>query len=188
VIRSATILWRRLDRIGTESARLELRRLGATLSGTAVFEHEGAPVVLGYRIEVDRRWRTRVATVQGRVGERRIERAIEAAAAPAVGWRVDGRRVPAVDGCVDLDLNFSPSTNLLPIRRLSLAIGAEATVRSAWLRFPSFVLEPLEQRYRRTGERTWFYRSTTGFEATLEVDAAGFVTRYPGLAEAVPPV
>lgn len=31
----------------------------------------------------------------------------------------------------DLDLNFSPSTNLIPLRRLGLAVGAEAPVRAA---------------------------------------------------------
>jgi hypothetical protein len=181
--RTASILWRRLDRIGTETTRLEIRRGGASLSGTAVFAEAGAPAALGYRIEVDRRWRTLRARVQGRVGERRIDLLLEADG--EARWRVGGRRVPAVDGCPDLDLNFSPSTNLLPIRRLALAVGEEAPVRSAWLRFPGFELEPLEQVYGRTGESTWFYRTAEGYEATLEVGRVGFVTRYPGLAEAV---
>ena len=66
---------------------------------------------------------------------------------------------PAVAGCVDLDLNFSPSTNLLPIRRLNLSVGQEAAVRAAWLRFPSFILEPLEQLYRRVDATTYRYES-----------------------------
>ena len=48
-------------------------------------------------------------------------------------WGADSR---AVDGCRDIDLNFSPSTNVLPIRRLSLDVGDQAAVRAAWLRFP----------------------------------------------------
>ena len=74
-------------------------------------------------------------------------------------WRLNGADCPAVEGCVDLDLNFSPSTNALPIRRLGLAVGQAAEVRAAWLRFPSFALEPLEQVYRRTGETTYRYES-----------------------------
>ena len=69
-------------------------------------------------------------------------------------WRLDGRQRPEVAGCIDLDLNFSPSTNLLPIRRLELPVGGEARIRAAWLRFPAFSLEPLEQVYRRLGDRT----------------------------------
>ncbi len=88
-------------------------------------------------------------------------------------------------GCIDLDLNFSPSTNLLPIRRLNLPIGQEAAVRAAWLRFPSFSLEPLEQRYRRVDAAVYRYESAGGkFVTQLDVNASGFVTRYPGFWEA----
>jgi hypothetical protein len=90
---------------------------------------------------------------------------------------------PSVTGCIDLDLNFSPSTNLLPIRRLNLAVGDEAQVRAAWLRFPSFELEPLFQTYRRIDESTYRYLSSTGFAADLEVSSVGFVTNYPGIWE-----
>jgi len=90
-----------------------------------------------------------------------------------------------VAGCIDLDLNFSPSTNLLPIRRLSLTVGEEASVRAAWLRFPSFTLEPLEQIYRRTGATTYVYESAGGrFVRELIVNEAGFVTLYPGIWQA----
>jgi hypothetical protein len=85
-----------------------------------------------------------------------------------------------VAGCIDLDLNFSPSTNLLPIRRLDLAIGQEAEVQAAWLRFPSFTLERLEQLYRRIDVATYRYESAGGkFVTELQVNAAGFVTHYP---------
>ena len=89
----------------------------------------------------------------------------------------------SVTDCIDLDLNFSPSTNLLPIRRLNLAVGEEAQVRAAWLRFPSFELEALSQTYRRTAESTYRYESSTGFVADLEVNSVGFVTNYPGIWE-----
>ena len=39
-------------------------------------------------------------------------------------WRLNGTQQPQVSGCIDLDLNFSPSTNLLPIRRLGLAAAS----------------------------------------------------------------
>jgi putative glycolipid-binding protein len=53
-------------------------------------------------------------------------------------WQLNGRCIENVAGGSDIDLNFSPSTNLLPIRRLNLAVGATAPVRAAGLRFPSF--------------------------------------------------
>jgi uncharacterized protein len=92
-----------------------------------------------------------------------------------------------VEGCIDIDLGFSPSTNLLPIRRLELAVGEEAAVTAAWLPFPSLVFERLPQVYRREGEGTYRYASSGGvFVRRLEVNPAGFVTSYPGLWQAEP--
>jgi hypothetical protein len=87
-----------------------------------------------------------------------------------------------VQGCLDVDLGFSPSTNLLPIRRLKLEIGARADVRAAWVRFPELTLELLEQSYTRLTEHTYLYESAGGeFKRELTVNADGFVVEYPGL-------
>jgi len=97
-----------------------------------------------------------------------------------LGWWVNGEERPEVARCIDVDLNFSPSTNLLPIRRLDLAIGESAEVKAAWLRFPSFALEPLDQVYRRISADAYRYESAGGsFVRDLQVNAAGFVTDYP---------
>jgi hypothetical protein len=123
------------------------------------------------------------AEVTGWVGAASVR--VNVARDSAGRWLLNGEECPAVAGCVDLDLNFSPVTNLLPIRRLGLAVGQSADVQAAWLRFPEFTLEPLPQVYRRTGETSYRYESADGaFVAALTVNAAGLVTRYPGFWEA----
>lgn len=95
-------------------------------------------------------------------------------------WQLNKEQCAGVTGCVDLDLNFSPVTNTLPIRRLNLAVGKAAKVRAAWLSFPSFKLEPLEQVYTRVKMSKYLYQSGDGrFGAELEVDKAGLVIHYP---------
>jgi len=175
---ATSILWRRLDMPGHEAARLdEGAGAGSVLAGTAAFAHQGMPCCLRYSIQLDAAWRTRSASVDGFVGEREVS--VELAVEDGV-WSLNGVAQPAVAGCIDLDLNFSPSTNLLPIRRLAPAVGEEAPVRAAWLRFPSFALEPLEQTYRRLEDRLYRYSSSGGqFVRDLPVDAVGFVTEYP---------
>ncbi|HYT31356.1 MAG TPA: putative glycolipid-binding domain-containing protein, partial [Thermoanaerobaculia bacterium] len=171
-----------LDRPGHEAGRLVHAGSDWRLSGAAVFLHEGQGSRLDYEVVCDRGWHTRSGKISGWVGGDSIE--IEIAVDSAGLWRLNGRDCPEVAGCIDLDLNFSPSTNLLPIRRLDLAIGQEAPVRAAWLRFPSFSLEPLDQLYRRLDGSRYRYESAGGeFAADLEVDASGFVTGYPGFAE-----
>ena len=160
------MLWKWRDREGHEAARLD----GTVLRGMAVL----TDTALTYRVACDDAWRTISTTVNGWAGEREI--AIEIAAKDG-RWTMNGVHVPEVEGCVDVDLNFSPSTNLLPIRRLNLAIGEEATVLAAWLRFPSFTLEPLEQTYRRTGKRTYWYQSGS-FSAEIAVNEEGLVVEY----------
>lgn len=92
---------------------------------------------------------------------------------------------PTVAGCIDLDLNCSPSTDLLPIRRLNLAVGQEAQVKAAWLRFPSFELQPLSPVYRRIDESTYRHESGPGkFVVGLNVDPFGFVTSYQAFWQA----
>ena len=180
---SDAILWRRLDRAGHEAARIDFDGDLWHLEGSAVFDHEGRPCRLDYRIDCDARWRTRAASVIGWLGDERVRSEIETDGEG--NWTNNGLDCPEVAGATDVDLNFSPSTNLLPIRRLSLAVGDEREVRAAWLRFPSFALEPLAQLYRRTAPTTWRYESAAGrFTADLEVNEAGFVLHYPGLCRA----
>jgi hypothetical protein len=171
----STILWRRLDRPGHETARLS----ATTLHGAAVFLHESQPVRLDYEIVCDDAWRTRSARVTGWIGEGIVNVRLTHDSGE---WTLNGTSVPAVAGCIDVDLNFSPSTNLLPIRRLGLAIGEEAEVHAAWLRFPSLTLEPLVQTYRRLDTHRYRYSSAGGsFVAELEVDDVGFVLDYAGV-------
>ena len=173
------ISWQRLDTDGRETAALEQVRDGWRLSGTSSFLHEARSCRLEYEILCDSRWHTRWCHVIGNVGEQRVDVVIEAD--DAQRWSLNGARCPPLDGCIDVDLNFSPSTNLLPIRRLSLSIGQSAEVVAAWLRFPSFSLEPLHQRYRRLGPGLYRYESAgREFVRELTVDADGFVIDYPG--------
>ena len=174
-----TILWERLDAPGHESARLRNRVSELLLDGSAVFQHEGASCRLDYLVVADGRGHTSRGRVTGWLGERAIEIEI---AAESGRWLMNGAPCPEVEGAVDLDLNFSPSTNLLPIRRLALAVGQEAAVRAAWLRFPGFDLKPLEQTYRRLSTSRYRYRSEGGFEAELLVRPSGFVALYPGFS------
>jgi len=175
---SQSILWRRLDVPGHESARLVARGSSWLLNGTAVFAHDRQPCRLDYSIICSSAWQTVSAKIGGWVGNDAID--LDIATDAARRWWLNGTECPVVAGCIDLDLGFSPATNVLPIRRLDLAVGQEAKVRSAWLGFPSLVFEEsLDQLYRRTSDETYHYESADGqFVTTLRVNAAGFPTHY----------
>jgi uncharacterized protein len=175
-----SIIWRRLDIPGHEFARISTNDSHRRIEGTAILVGESGFCKLDYTIECDRNWQTLRTEVAGFVGEKKI--GIEIAADAQNVWTLNGREVPEVRGCIDVDLNFSPVTNTLPIRRLNLAVGERSIVSAAWLRFPSFRLEPLEQVYERTGDRKYRYESGGGsFTSELEVTETGFVVNYGNL-------
>jgi hypothetical protein len=175
-----SILWRGFVLPGHEACQLFAQDSHWHLEGTAVFSHEQQPCRLDYHVVSDAAWRTLSASVEGWLGNTVVS--IQIRTDLAQHWWLNEAEQPAVMGCIDVDLNFSPSTNLLPIRRLELAVGGRADVRAAWLRFPSFELEPLPQQYRRLGETAYRYESAGGqFVADLKVNRSGFVVDYPGI-------
>lgn len=173
-----SIIWQRLDMPGHESASVFADDEGWTADGSAVFVYEGRACRLDYLIECDDEWNTAFATINGWVGDEVIDLEIEVDQGGR--WTINGEGCPEVDGCIDIDLNFSPVTNTLPIRRLEMAVGESEGVRSAWLRFPSFKFEALDQIYTRLDDTTYRYESGGGrFVRELKVNEFGLVTDYP---------
>ena len=179
------ILWRRLDLPGRDAACIQPGPEGSVLSGMAVF-HEGGPTALTYGIHTDGDW----ITTEGHVwGWRRRELIDIRLQRDGDGsWTLNDEPCPKVQGCIDLDLSFTPATNLLPLRRLALAVDQLAEVRSAWLEWPEVRLTPLVQRYHRRSETEYDYESAIPgaerFRGALRVRRDGWVVSYAGLWEA----
>lgn len=177
-MKDQSILWRRVDTVGLETARVYGDDDGWYLDGAAIFLWEGSPCRLEYLIECDPEWRTTAATIDGWVGDEVIGR--EVLVSEEGSWYLDDDEIEAVEGCIDIDLNFSPITNLLPVRRLDLKVGESKEVSAAWLRFPSFQFERIDQTYTRIDETTLKYESRGGeFVRTLKINSDGLVLDYP---------
>jgi hypothetical protein len=178
----ASALWRRLDVPGHDACKLERSGDGWQIEGAAVFLHDGAPAQLRYRVACDRGWRTTEGEIRGWAGALRV--AFLVARSSAGVWTVNGEVVAGMERCSDLDLGFTPATNLLQIRRMGLAVGQSADCPVAWLDAPGGELEILPQWYERRTETSYWYEAPAAcYSGLLEVDANGFVRRYPGLWE-----
>ena len=98
---------------------------------------------------------------------------------------MNGEIVSGLGDCIDLDFGFTPATNLLQLRRLSLVQGQAVNNPVAWLDVFAGTLEILNQRYeRRTEAAYWYEGAKFEYTAMLEVTPAGFIHSYPGLWEA----
>ncbi len=184
--RGEPYLWRRLDSPGHDACVYSRSMDGWQLSGSAAFIHVRSACQLRYDVFVDAAFVTRRASVTGFIGRRAVDLSIEVDAPGH--WRCNGRRVAGLDDCTDLDLGFTPATNLLSVRRLRLRVGEAAEVPAAYLHMPGLQLERLAQRYERIGERAYRYAAPRfGYRGTLSVTASGAIAHYPGLFERVKP-
>ncbi|GGU93634.1 hypothetical protein GCM10010182_06600 [Actinomadura cremea] len=182
----ATAAWRHRDaRTGFEVVQVGRLGDGWRLRGTTTAVEQGRAWAVGYAIDVDERWRTRRARVSHLLDESSAAVTVEQ---PEPGrWLVDGRRVDALDGCLDVDLESSAMTNALPVHRLRLAAGDAADVPAVYVRADDLTVHRLEQGYERLadaeGHRRYAYTAPAfDFTACLVYDASGFVLEYPGLA------
>jgi len=143
------------------------------LAGTTLIMHDGVRVEIVYRVEVASDWSTRSATIDiaARARNHRVE-------VPEPGiWLIDGEHRADLDGCIDIDLGWTPATNTIPIRRLELEGRDSATIRAAWLKWAELEFMASDQTYTKTGKATWRYASGN-FSAELLVDDHGVVLRY----------
>jgi len=180
-----TCAWERLTVPGLESFSLLPVTAGWSLSGTIVTLHEGIAADSRYEIYCDHSWRTQRAVIEIRF--KGTTRTLGIAAGNG-HWAVDNREVRELEGCVDIDLGWSPSTNLLPIRRLNLAVGGDSdTINAAWIKFPDLTIERLPQRYERLAHDLYRYSSRNGdFSADIHVDQQGIPVEYAGFWRRVP--
>jgi hypothetical protein len=183
-MRRISILWRRLDVPGHDACRLVEAMSGYHLEGSAVFMHDGTPAQLAYQVTCDRSWAEQRGRVSGWLGDRAVD--FDVMEVTRGSWTLNGTTLGSLQDCRDVDLGFTPATNLLALRRMNLAVGASADCPAAWLNAGAGTLERLPQRYERRGDGVYWYDApSVGYSGLLEVLPSGFVKSYPGLWEAV---
>jgi hypothetical protein len=129
----------------------------------------GAAYHLSYEIETDSSFVTKrfAAECETAEGSSRIELR---------------RGVELADDTLDVDLQFSPLFNSLPVLRDQLLAGGAARVYTmAFVLVPELKVTSSQQQYIPLERGVVRYRSGT-FTADIEFDPDGFVVHYPRLA------
>ncbi|KAB1944132.1 putative glycolipid-binding domain-containing protein [Micromonospora sp. ALFpr18c] len=202
-----SLFWSRTDTAGSEQALLDdgngLAARGTLLAvdpipWTARYQLTTAPDWSTTRVEVEAEgsgWLRRV-TLERATGRWRVTTAEQGdldAALIAAGHPRAG--LPGTDDpdrladALDVDLSGSPLFNALPFHRLGMAAQAADMPRRitvAWVLLPGLEVVAAEQIYTGLGPGRVRFASGT-FTADIDVDADGYVVRYPGLAERIDP-
>ncbi len=105
----------------------------------------------------------------------------------ASGWHhANGDLIANSRDAIDPDIGCTALTNTLPIRRLGLDVGAQATLPVLYIPIPMTTPHVVQQRYTRQEEQIYLYENLhSGFQALLTVDNDGWVTDYPGVCKMI---
>jgi hypothetical protein len=175
---SVRILWRSEELESSDHFVARRTSEGWWLEGTLVAPVEDEPAHIRYFVELDHGWLTQRAEVVVTIGDR-APRIISFETDGVGNWKVEGASAEGLEGCLDVDLGFSPATNTLQVRRLGLEVGESRTLSVAWLSFPELEVQPLTQTYTRLAADRWNYGDDE-FTADLELSPEGFVLVYGG--------
>jgi hypothetical protein len=150
---------------------------GLSFTGTVLATEEGTSHELRYEVHTEDNYRTKVVHVTHLWPEPAFELVLRR---DSRGWQMGREPLDGFDGCVDVDLGFTPSTNTLPIRRLGLEVGERREISVVWILFPEFSAVRGEQSYARVAGDRYVFESGD-FKAVLRTNDQGIVLDYEGL-------
>jgi hypothetical protein len=195
------LVWTGVEEWLTESAAVELAEDGLRAIGTQMGA-EPAPFRVDYRLEAPERFVTRelelTATSEG--WRRRLllrhdgsggwqAEAEDSGDVPGGPW--DGE-LPDLSEARDIDIENSPLTNTMPIRRHGFHEQGSGDFVMAFVRMPTLRVEASPQRYEHLraadhGAVVRYLSRDGDFTAELELDRDGLLVFYPRLARRVEP-
>jgi hypothetical protein len=175
-----TIRWSAWDGCAAGMEHVDIRPAdgGLHISGVVIAEDDGTDFGLSYHLKLDALWHTKEVHVRTTTGH-----VLHLESDGRGHWRENGKDRPDLQGCIDVDIQATPLTNTLPIRRLDLETGERMDIRLCYITVPHLTVAPENQRYTalEAGSLYRFESLESGFNADLPVDEDGFVLDYPGL-------
>lgn len=168
---------------GLEHVEISPADGGIDVAGMVIGRSDDAKFALAYRLSIDSDWRIREARLKTAAG-----RGLHLESNGQGTWWENGTEREDLQGCIDIDIQATPLTNTLPIRRLAPKRGETVDIRLCYVDVPELKTSPREQRYTaiEPGALFRFESPSHDFTADLPVDEDGFVLDYPGLFRRLP--
>jgi len=200
-------LWMKDDPVGMEQAELTISASGLAARSVA-FGSSPVPYRLDMELMTGADWITRrlALTAFGDGWARSLVLERDTDGVWSGSRSADGTEPPAVLASVpsstlepadvpahvlDVDVQWSPVTDLMPARRLGLdEPGSTATSTMAWVSVPALAITLDEQRYTLVGVDEGdvcvrFEEGDGSFTAVIRCDTDGVALDYPGIARRV---
>lgn len=151
---------------------------GLDIAGVVIAREGESEFGLFYRVRLDALWHAKSVHLRTTSGH-----ALQLESDGQGHWQENGKERHDLQGCIDVDIQATPTTNTLPIRRLDLDTGESMDIRLCYITVPDLTVAAAGQRYTaiEAGALYRFESLEDGFTADLPVDEDGFVLDYPGL-------
>ncbi|OBB85383.1 hypothetical protein A5760_08195 [Mycobacterium colombiense] len=185
----AMLTWRAQDDPRMESVRIQVSGNRIKANGRIIAAATETHPAFGayYDLLTDEAGATKRLGMTVTVAER--ERVFSFARDEENMWLVtdhQGEHRAAYNGALDVDVEFSPFFNALPIRRLGLyQRAASVTLPVVYVNVPEMSITAGTVSYSSTGSLNEIKLRSPVSDTTVSVDEEGFIVDYPGLAERI---
>ena len=169
-----SVRWRGLDPATLEHCHVTASARDTRIRSAIITPSFG----LFYRIKLDETGHVRTVRL-----ERTDGLGLELFSDGAGNWSNDrAEPLPALRGCIDIDISVTPLTNSLPLWRCDWTIDQPQRFVMSWIDADAMTVRRDEQIYTRLDETRFRYQSGSGsFERIITVDGDGLVLDYPDL-------
>src|SRR5260221_6828840 len=175
------VLWEQLIDKGLEHLILQQ---GAQIEaeGLIVGMLKGMAYRIQHRIVCDVKWNTQSVSVKDLLNRKEFT-----LTRSGDEWLDEQNHViESLRGCSDVDIQVTPFTNTLPIKRLNLKQNESKEIAVVYVSVPELNLSKFEQRYTclskdKDGGVYKYESLISGFTSELKVDADELVVDYPGI-------
>lgn len=177
------LIWQHLDAPGWEHVRVISDHPAWTVfDSVLVREHGGNVLRGGYTLVTDKQWRTLELRLMLESSPGNME-GIHLLTEGDGRWTdANEQHIPELDGCLDVDIAWTPLTNSLPINRLRLEQGEKHAIRVAHISLPDLLIASVHQRYERAdNSRILFSSVLQPDHVAISIDEVGFVSNFPEL-------
>ncbi len=180
---TSELIWQHLEAPGWEHVRVITEHPGWTVFDSILAREANGQVLRGgYTLVVDKEWRTLELRFMLESEPGSMQGIHLLSEGDGRWFDADEQHIPELDGILDVDIQWSPLTNTLPLNRIGMETGSHHDIRLAYIALPEPRLQVVEQHYHRPDTST-LELSVPGSNEKypMTVDEDGYVVHYPEL-------
>jgi hypothetical protein len=174
------LLWTGREYYSLENCLVSTTDKGTVINSVIVGKYNETIYRVEYEIRTNKDWHVVSFALRGFHSDQSLQWKFESDGNG--NWTREGKPADEFKDCIDIDIPLTPFTNTLPINRLKLMPGSSQQIRVLYLDVLKQRISVVKQQYTRLSDTEYQYENIPNdFEATITVDASGFVVDYPQL-------